>query len=98
MQYTGFWEVQVKCCFTWKVCFGPWMLGREEVNGQVLHLHLLGGVEGEGGVDQGVPEGTVPAEGGQGKGREYVSGGGIFLEVAEMASDNLLDVDDGGMV
>eukprot|EP00061_Rhincodon_typus_P001108 g13736.t1 len=30
----------------------------------------------------------VPAEGGQGRGGEYVSGGGILLEVAEMASDD----------
>eukprot|EP00061_Rhincodon_typus_P000950 g13261.t1 len=39
----------------------------------------------------------VPAEGRQGRGGEYVSDGGILLEVAEMASD-LLDVDTGGMV
>eukprot|EP00061_Rhincodon_typus_P005995 g26162.t1 len=38
----------------------------------------------------------VPAEGGQGRGGEYVSGGGVSLEVAEMVSDVLLDVDAGG--
>eukprot|EP00061_Rhincodon_typus_P007806 g29865.t1 len=59
---------------------------------------LWGGVEGEGSVDQGVLEGTVPAEGGQRRGGEYVSGDGISLEVAEMASDDLLDVNAGGMV
>eukprot|EP00061_Rhincodon_typus_P003255 g19641.t1 len=32
------------------------------------------------------------------KGGEYASGGGILLEVAEMAPDDLLDVDAGGMV
>eukprot|EP00061_Rhincodon_typus_P004862 g23616.t1 len=51
----------------------------------------------EGRVDQGVPEGMVPMEGGQGRGAEYVSGGGISLEVVEMASDDLQDVDTGGM-
>eukprot|EP00061_Rhincodon_typus_P003771 g20928.t1 len=40
----------------------------------------------------------VPAEDGQGRGEEYVSGGGILLEVAEIASDDLLDVNAGGMV
>eukprot|EP00061_Rhincodon_typus_P001171 g13943.t1 len=58
---------------------------------------LWGGVGVEGRVDQGELEGTVLAEDGQGRGREFVSGGGISLEVAEMASDNLLDVDAGGM-
>eukprot|EP00061_Rhincodon_typus_P000075 g10368.t1 len=32
------------------------------------------------------------------RGGEYVSGSGISLEVAEMASSHLLDVDAGGMV
>eukprot|EP00061_Rhincodon_typus_P001585 g15200.t1 len=49
-------------------------------------------------MDQGIPEGMVPAEGGQGGGGKYVSGGGVLLEVAEMAPDDLLDVDAGGMV
>eukprot|EP00061_Rhincodon_typus_P007886 g30015.t1 len=39
-----------------------------------------------------------PTEGGQGRGGEYVSGGGILLEVAEVASNDLLYVDAGGMV
>eukprot|EP00061_Rhincodon_typus_P001574 g15172.t1 len=47
---------------------------------------------------QDVPEGTVPVEGGQGRGGEYVSGGGNLLEVVEMTSDDLPDVDAGGMV
>eukprot|EP00061_Rhincodon_typus_P005092 g24161.t1 len=33
-----------------------------------------------------------------GEGKEYVSGGGIPLELTEMAADDLLDVDAGGMV
>eukprot|EP00061_Rhincodon_typus_P015961 g43923.t1 len=78
----------------------------EEVNGQALHLCWLqgkvplgcGALLGEGRVDQGVPEGTVPAEGGQGREGKCVSGGGIFLEVVEMVSDDLLDVDAGGIV
>eukprot|EP00061_Rhincodon_typus_P016761 g45142.t1 len=40
----------------------------------------------------------VPAEGRLGRGGEYVSGGGILLEVMEMAADDLLDVDAGGMI
>eukprot|EP00061_Rhincodon_typus_P005331 g24706.t1 len=40
----------------------------------------------------------VPAENGQGRGEEYVTGDGISLEVAEMASDGLLDVDADGMI
>eukprot|EP00061_Rhincodon_typus_P014316 g41261.t1 len=32
------------------------------------------------------------------KGGEYVSGGGILLEVMEMEASDLLDVDAGGMV
>eukprot|EP00061_Rhincodon_typus_P003649 g20613.t1 len=56
-----------------------------------------GGIGSEGRVDQSVLEGTVPVEGVQGKGGEYVSGGDISLEVAEMVSDDL-DVDAGGMV
>eukprot|EP00061_Rhincodon_typus_P007952 g30134.t1 len=40
----------------------------------------------------------VPVEGGQGRGGEYASGGGILLEVAEMASDDFLDADAGGIV
>eukprot|EP00061_Rhincodon_typus_P000689 g12458.t1 len=40
----------------------------------------------------------VSVECGQGRGGEYVSGGGISLDVAEMASDDFLDVDAGGMV
>eukprot|EP00061_Rhincodon_typus_P005912 g25999.t1 len=59
---------------------------------------LWWGVGGEGSVDQGVLEKTVPAECGLGRGGEYVSGGDISLEVAEMAPDGLLDVDAGGMV
>eukprot|EP00061_Rhincodon_typus_P003355 g19889.t1 len=55
-------------------------------------------VGGEGSVDKGVPEGTVPVEGGQVRGGDYVSGGGIFLEVAEMVPDDLLDVNAGGTV
>eukprot|EP00061_Rhincodon_typus_P007123 g28479.t1 len=39
----------------------------------------------------------VPAEGGQGRGGEHVTGGGNLLVVAEMAPDDLLDVDAGGM-
>eukprot|EP00061_Rhincodon_typus_P004363 g22399.t1 len=58
----------------------------------------LRGYWGEGSVDQGVLERTVPVEGGQARGGEYVSGGSISLEVAEMASDDLLDVDAGGIV
>eukprot|EP00061_Rhincodon_typus_P004630 g23052.t1 len=58
----------------------------------------VGWCGGEGRVDQLVLEGMVPAEGGQGKGGEYVSDGGISLEVTEVASDDLLDVDAGGMV
>eukprot|EP00061_Rhincodon_typus_P005334 g24713.t1 len=49
-------------------------------------------------MDQGVPEGTVPEEGGQGRGGEYATAGGISLEVAEMVDDDLLDMDAGGMV
>eukprot|EP00061_Rhincodon_typus_P006987 g28205.t1 len=56
------------------------------------------GAGDEGRVDQGVLEGMVPAEGGQGRGGEYVSGGGILLEMAEMVSDGLLNMDTGGMV
>eukprot|EP00061_Rhincodon_typus_P016791 g45185.t1 len=52
----------------------------------------VGDVGGEGRVDQCVPAGMVSAERRQGRGGEYVSGGGISLEVAEMASDDLLDV------
>eukprot|EP00061_Rhincodon_typus_P014128 g40964.t1 len=59
---------------------------------------LWGGVGGEGTVDQGVLEGTVPEEGRQGRRGEYVSGDGISLEVVDMAPDDLLDVDAGGMV
>eukprot|EP00061_Rhincodon_typus_P007204 g28661.t1 len=40
----------------------------------------------------------VPAEVRQGRGGEYVSGGDTSLEVAEMMSDDLLDVDGGGML
>eukprot|EP00061_Rhincodon_typus_P002291 g17092.t1 len=58
----------------------------------------VGGCWGKGRVDKGFLEGMVPAEGGQGRGREYVPGGGISLEVVEMASDDLLDVDADGMV
>eukprot|EP00061_Rhincodon_typus_P003599 g20486.t1 len=50
----------------------------------------------EGGMDQGIPEGMVPAVGGQRREREYVSGGGILLEVAEMLANDLPDVDAGG--
>eukprot|EP00061_Rhincodon_typus_P002666 g18159.t1 len=38
-----------------------------------------------------------PAEGGQWREAEFVSGGGISLEVVEMASNDLLDVDAGGI-
>eukprot|EP00061_Rhincodon_typus_P000908 g13148.t1 len=55
-------------------------------------------VGGERRVDQGVLEGMVPAEDGQERAEDNVSGGGISLEVAKMASDDLLDVDAGGMV
>eukprot|EP00061_Rhincodon_typus_P002149 g16746.t1 len=55
-------------------------------------------VGGEEKVDRGVPEGTIPVEGGKGRGGEYVSGGGISLEVAEMASDDLLDADASGIL
>eukprot|EP00061_Rhincodon_typus_P007546 g29345.t1 len=58
----------------------------------------VGVVGSEGRVDQGVPEGSVPAEGKRGLRGEYVSGGGILLEVVEMVADELLDVDVGGMV
>eukprot|EP00061_Rhincodon_typus_P001474 g14894.t1 len=58
-------------------------------------VELWGGVWGEEHVDQGVLDGNFPAEGKQGRGGEYVSGGGILLEVA---SDDLLDLDAGGMV
>eukprot|EP00061_Rhincodon_typus_P005213 g24466.t1 len=61
-------------------------------------MGLCGVVGGERSVDQGIPEGTAPAEGGQGKEGEYVFGGGISLEVVEMVSDDLLDLDAGGMV
>eukprot|EP00061_Rhincodon_typus_P004188 g21956.t1 len=109
MQLSRFWELQMKCCFTWKVCLGPWILGREEENKQVLHFQQLQGkvplgyVGSDGRVDQGVLEKRVPAEGGQGRGGErrggeYVSGGGISLQVAEMTSDVLLDANAGGMV
>eukprot|EP00061_Rhincodon_typus_P011407 g36387.t1 len=54
------------------------------------------GIEGR--VDQGVPEGMVPAEGEQGKGGEYESRGGTLLEVAEMVADDLWVVDAGGLV
>eukprot|EP00061_Rhincodon_typus_P003918 g21294.t1 len=57
-----------------------------------------GRVGGEGRVDQGVPEGTASSDGRKGRGGEYVPGGGISLEVAEMTSVDLLDVDAGGMV
>eukprot|EP00061_Rhincodon_typus_P001718 g15553.t1 len=57
-----------------------------------------GGVGGEGTVDQGVPEVTVPTKDGQRRRGEYVSDGGISLKVIEMVSDDLLDVDAGGMV
>eukprot|EP00061_Rhincodon_typus_P001798 g15811.t1 len=40
----------------------------------------------------------VLVDGEQGRGRECVSGVGISLKVAEMASDDLLDVDAGVMV
>eukprot|EP00061_Rhincodon_typus_P011296 g36206.t1 len=40
----------------------------------------------------------VPVEAGQGRGGAYVSGGCILLEVVEMTSDDLLDVDAGAMV
>eukprot|EP00061_Rhincodon_typus_P012607 g38452.t1 len=40
----------------------------------------------------------VPAEGRQRRGGEYVSDGGILLEVAGMASGDLLDAAAGGMV
>eukprot|EP00061_Rhincodon_typus_P012057 g37525.t1 len=49
-------------------------------------------------VHQDVLEGMVPAEGGNGRGGEYVSGGGISLEVVKTGADDLLDVDAGGMV
>eukprot|EP00061_Rhincodon_typus_P013279 g39556.t1 len=49
-------------------------------------------------MDRGVPEVTVPAEGRQGMGGEYVSGGGILLGLVEMAANDSLDVDAGGMV
>eukprot|EP00061_Rhincodon_typus_P001264 g14235.t1 len=55
-------------------------------------------VGGEGRADQGVPEGMIPVEGGQGRGGEYVYSVGISLEVAEMALDDLLDVDAGGIL
>eukprot|EP00061_Rhincodon_typus_P001097 g13698.t1 len=61
-------------------------------------IGLWGGDGDEGRVDQLVPEGTVFVEGGRGRGGEYVFVGGILLEVAEMASGDLLDVDPGGMV
>eukprot|EP00061_Rhincodon_typus_P005968 g26113.t1 len=61
-------------------------------------MGLWGDVKSEGSVDQGVSEGIVPVEGGQGRGGEYVSGGGISLEVVEMVADDLLDVDIGEMV
>eukprot|EP00061_Rhincodon_typus_P010498 g34839.t1 len=40
----------------------------------------------------------VPVEGGQGRGGECVSDSGISLEVVEMAANDPLDVDAGGMV
>eukprot|EP00061_Rhincodon_typus_P003456 g20125.t1 len=49
-------------------------------------------------VDEGVPDETVPVESGQGRGGEYVSRGGISLEVVEMATDDLLDVDAVAMI
>eukprot|EP00061_Rhincodon_typus_P014182 g41051.t1 len=85
-----------------KGVFGP--LGTEEGGGKragVTPLLVAGkgavglwvNVGNEGEVDQHVTEGRVPVEGGQGRGGEYVSGGGISLEMMKMASDNLLDVD-----
>eukprot|EP00061_Rhincodon_typus_P015345 g42961.t1 len=61
-------------------------------------MGLWGDVGNEGRMVQCVPEGLFSVEGGQGRGGEYVSGGGISLEVAKMTSDDLLDVDAGGMV
>eukprot|EP00061_Rhincodon_typus_P005532 g25157.t1 len=59
---------------------------------------LWRGIGGEGSVDKGVVEGMFPVEGRQEWEREYVSGDGNSLEVAEMVSDDLLDVDADGMV
>eukprot|EP00061_Rhincodon_typus_P011755 g37011.t1 len=96
MQSTRFWEMLLRL----EGMFRP--LDNEEgegiwagvtpspVAGEVV-VELWGGAGSEGSVDQGVLEGTVPAEGGQGRGEAYVSGGGISLEVAEMAFDDLLD-------
>eukprot|EP00061_Rhincodon_typus_P002795 g18482.t1 len=79
-------------------CYRPEteMLAREQ--GGKGAMGLWGGVGNEGRVDQGFLEGTVPAEGRQGTAGEYVSGDGTSLEVVEMAADDLLDVDAGGMV
>eukprot|EP00061_Rhincodon_typus_P005345 g24737.t1 len=40
----------------------------------------------------------LPLERKSGRGGDYVSGGGISLEMAEVVSDDLLDVDAGRMV
>eukprot|EP00061_Rhincodon_typus_P002367 g17350.t1 len=50
----------------------------------------VGCVESEGRIDQAVLKGQE-----RGRGLKYVAGGGISLEVAEVASDDLLDVDAG---
>eukprot|EP00061_Rhincodon_typus_P017515 g46234.t1 len=67
--------------------------------------NLMGLLSGCGRLrDNHAPEATLSAispvkeKGGQGTGEEYVSGGGISLEVVERVSDDLLDVDAGGMV
>eukprot|EP00061_Rhincodon_typus_P000318 g11287.t1 len=83
--------------------FGPLVLGREEVNAQMLHLHRLQGKVRYGcGEVLGVKEvwtrvswreRSLRKAGKGGEGNVCVSGGVISLEVAEMASDDLLDVD-----
>eukprot|EP00061_Rhincodon_typus_P008970 g32054.t1 len=97
LQQTRFWEVQVKCCFTWKVYLGPW-------EGESKWAGVAPSVTGEGAVGVfGVKEVWTRVsrrerslqkvdKGGDG------NGGGISLKVAEMASDDLLDVNAGGMV
>eukprot|EP00061_Rhincodon_typus_P002186 g16834.t1 len=87
--------------------FGPSDTGEGEVNGQVLRLCRLQGkvLLGCGGVLEVKEVWTRVSQREQslrkadkGRGRECASGGGISLEVAEMVSDDLLDVDAGGMV
>eukprot|EP00061_Rhincodon_typus_P002873 g18707.t1 len=101
----GFYLDSGKCCFTWKVCLGLWILGREEVNGTSYTFascteRCCGAVLGLLGVKE---EWTRVSQREQSLRKADKVGMGICVRWwhlaggGGMASDDLMDVDAGGM-